>query len=129
MIGIFPVIGTTTMLCLVVSLGLRLNPVAIQLTNWLVYPAQLLLIIPFVTLGSRWFGSDPIPLAPTELADKFSADFLGTLAEFGHAIVFASVAWATFAIPGTLLLAALLYPVIRRMHLQRAVLPASTSIP
>ena len=51
-IGIFPVLGTTTATCLAVALLLRLNLVTIQILNWLVYPLQVLLIIPFMTLVS-----------------------------------------------------------------------------
>jgi uncharacterized protein (DUF2062 family) len=38
MLGTFPVIGSTTLLCIAASVVLRLNLPAIQSVNWLVSP-------------------------------------------------------------------------------------------
>ena len=46
-LGIFPVIGSTIILCTVFGFALRLNIPAIQLINGFVYPLQLILYIPF----------------------------------------------------------------------------------
>ena len=41
--GIFPVLGTTTVLCAAAAILLRLNLPLIQLVNYAVYPLQLIL--------------------------------------------------------------------------------------
>ena len=46
-LGIFPVLGTTTILCGLVAIIFRLNLPATQLANYLVYPLQIMLIITF----------------------------------------------------------------------------------
>ncbi|KPA23968.1 PF09835 family protein [Leptospira interrogans] len=46
--GVFPLIGTTMALCGILGVLFRLNPVAIQLANYLVYPLQIILIFPFL---------------------------------------------------------------------------------
>ena len=51
-IGIMPVIGVTTIILLALSLLLKLNIVLIQLVNYLVYPLQILLYIPFLKAAS-----------------------------------------------------------------------------
>jgi uncharacterized protein (DUF2062 family) len=67
LIGINPIIGSTTVLCLAVAFLFRLNIAASQLANHIVYPLQLLLVIPFIRLGSRIFHTAPMPLSPSQL--------------------------------------------------------------
>src|SRR5580698_196473 len=52
-IGINPILGSTTVLCLLVAFIFRLNVAASQIGNHLTYPLQVLLLIPFIRLGSR----------------------------------------------------------------------------
>ena len=62
LIGINPILGSTTILCLALAFIFRLNIAASQLTNHLAYPLQLILVIPFIRLGSRVFHTAPMPL-------------------------------------------------------------------
>jgi uncharacterized protein (DUF2062 family) len=66
-IGINPVLGSTTVLALVVASVFRLNYLASQLGNHLVYPLQLLLFPLWVMLGSRLFGTPGLKLGRHEL--------------------------------------------------------------
>ena len=52
MLGVTPVLGSTTLLCTLAALALRLNLPAIQLVNAVVYPLQIILLIPFFKLGA-----------------------------------------------------------------------------
>jgi uncharacterized protein (DUF2062 family) len=54
-LGIFPVIGSTTTLCAIAAFALRLNLPAIQIVNYFMYPAQIALLIPFFRLGEKLF--------------------------------------------------------------------------
>jgi uncharacterized protein (DUF2062 family) len=54
-LGICPILGCPTILCGVAAVVLRLNLPAVQLVNYLVYPLQLALLMPFVRLGERLF--------------------------------------------------------------------------
>ena len=49
--GVIPLLGVNTALCFVVALALRLNVVIIQAINYMVFPLQLLLMIPFFKIG------------------------------------------------------------------------------
>ncbi len=60
MCGLFPVLGATTLLCVAFGFGLRLSHAALQLANYLVYPAQVALILVFVRLGERTVDAPPI---------------------------------------------------------------------
>ena len=57
MLGVFPVMGTPSLLCLLVALIFRLNLAALQLVNILVSPLWLVLLIPFTRAGERLFGA------------------------------------------------------------------------
>lgn len=55
-VGICPLLGLPTVLCVVASIVLRLHFPALQLINYLMYPLQLLLLLPFARLGRLLFG-------------------------------------------------------------------------
>lgn len=66
-LGVFPGIGWTTALCAIAALVLRLNLPAIQIVNYLVYPAQIALLIPFFRLGEKLFRAPHLPVSPPQL--------------------------------------------------------------
>ena len=118
-IGIIPVLGVTTLLCTVVALPLRLNLVAIQAVNWLVYPLQFLLILPFFRLGERLFGAPPLTLAPSELLAMIQADAWGSVHALWSTTMHGLVVWLIAGIPSALLiqfiLARLFHVTVHRM--------------
>jgi len=62
-VGIFPVLGTTTVLCTIAAAALRLNLVAVQTVHFVLTPVQVGLIIPFVRVGETVLGRPPQPLS------------------------------------------------------------------
>ncbi len=66
-VGINPLLGTTTLACLVIAFLLRLNLVASQITNHLVYPLQLTLFFVFLRMGSAVFHTSALPLGRAAL--------------------------------------------------------------
>jgi uncharacterized protein (DUF2062 family) len=115
LLGIFPILGTTTMLCGAAGIVLRLNHIAMQTVNWLVYPLQFLCIIPFLRLGNIIFGFDPIPLSITEITALFEADFWGSLQNMGWLALRGIVAWMLVATPSILLIRFTLTPMFTRL--------------
>ena len=79
-LGVFPVLGTTTLLCAAAATLLGLNLPAMQLVGWLVYPLQLVLLVPLMRLGSRLFGLVAVPPL-TELLKMMTHDLWGTDAD------------------------------------------------
>ena len=55
-LGVFPVFGCPTVLCVLAAVTLRLNLPAIQLVNQLSSPLQLALLIPLSRIGARISG-------------------------------------------------------------------------
>ena len=114
-IGVLPLLGSTTVLCALAGKVLRLNHVALQLTNYLLYPAQLALLVPFVRLGEWLFGAEPMPLDPSTVLTEFAAGPGAFLAKFAWAGVHGVTAWALTAPACGWILHRALRPVFRKM--------------
>ena len=115
MLGVFPILGTTMMLCGLAGLVLRLNHIIIQTVNWLIYPLQIILIIPFLRLGNILFGIDQFPLSISEITALFEADFWGSLQDMGWLALRGVVAWVLVATPVILIMRWSLTPVFSRL--------------
>jgi uncharacterized protein (DUF2062 family) len=63
LIGVNPVVGTTTLLCVVLAIVFRLNIVAMQIANHLVFPLEVLLVLPMIRLGAYVFHTAPLPFS------------------------------------------------------------------
>jgi hypothetical protein len=62
-VGVNPLLGSTTLLVLALAAAFRLNLVASQVGNHAMYPMQLILFPVFIKLGSVMFATEKIPLA------------------------------------------------------------------
>ena len=92
-IGIFPVLGVSTILCTVVAIVLRLNLPAIQLVNYLAAPIQLALIIPFVRVGEHLLRVAPQPLSISEGFKLMANGVIHAVVVLWDAIVHAALGW------------------------------------
>lgn len=107
-LGLFPILGSTTLLCFLAAYALKLNQPATQAVNQLMYPLQIPLVLVFVRMGEKIIGAPPVPLAPARLASEFSAGPAAFLREYGLAGLHGILAW-TLTAP---LLAVLLYSLL-----------------
>ena len=98
LLGIAPVLGTTIVSCTVAALALRLNLVLIQIVNNLVYPLQLLLLIPFVQAGQWLFRQPPLPLSVSQIVAMVKADFWGSIVALWSYTWHGAVAWLLFCV-------------------------------
>jgi len=96
--GVFPVLGSTMLLCTFAALLLRLNPAAIQIANYAVYPLQLLLLMPFMRLGAALFGGEKLTLTTTALLDTIRNDVWLAISSYWDATLHAIGAWVV-AVP------------------------------
>src|SRR5580692_9953689 len=74
-LGIFPALGWTTMLCAIAAFALGLNLPAIQIVNYFIYPLQIALLIPFFRVGEKLFGAPHLPLSLTQIPAMVHASF------------------------------------------------------
>ena len=102
-ISIFPILGTTTLICFLVAFYLKLNLAAIQAVNWLFAGVQLVLMVPFLRIGERLLGVRPFPLSPARVAELARAGPLAFLSELGAGLLHAVLGWAVVALPAAVL--------------------------
>ncbi|OQB37381.1 MAG: hypothetical protein BWY06_02392 [Candidatus Latescibacteria bacterium ADurb.Bin168] len=114
-LGVFPVLGSTTILCTLAAFLLRLNMPAIQIVNYVVFPLQLLLLIPFARFGERIFHANPIPFSASEMVAMFQSDFLGSMNALWVTGLHAIVAWCVFMPPAAVFAYLVLVPGLRRI--------------
>lgn len=96
-IGVFPVLGTTTILCALVAVSLRLNQPAIQVGNFIASPLVVAFFVPLFNLGAWLFGQPPVGFTFAQLRAELRADLAGTMSHYALAVVRAVAAWALFA--------------------------------
>ncbi len=114
-LGVTPVLGSTTLLCTVAAIVFRLNLPAIQLVNGVVYPLQFILLIPFYRLGAWMFRADASTIS---LGGVTALIRVGV----GHAIrtlwvvtMHALLAWLVLGMTALVILYAVLVPLVRQI--------------
>ncbi len=100
-LGIFPVYGFPTLLCILASLIARVNFAALQIVNQLSWPVQIAMLVPFARLGSHI-------VAPSS---RFAMTIAG---RWETAVLQAVTGWFCVCIPLGLLLYFSLVCILRR---------------
>lgn len=98
LIGSSPLLGFCTWLCLIAASVFKLNQLAIQIANYAVYPLQVILIVPFIELGSSWFGNSAEGITFEQLQASIDAGLLNGLKEIGLLMLQGGAAWIIIAI-------------------------------
>lgn len=80
-LAVFPILGSTTLLCALAAFCLGLNQPIMQLVNYLCYPVQLALLLPLYRAG-EWLGAPHLALSIPQLLDRFRAGPLRFVADF-----------------------------------------------
>lgn len=118
-IGVFPIMGCSTLMNTAAALRLKLNQPIVQSFNWLCAPLKLLLIFPFLRLGEFLFQARPFALSLQELSRRFVEDRWGTLQEFAWTFGHAITGWLLCAPVLYLLLFAVTLPVLNGLGRRR----------
>jgi uncharacterized protein (DUF2062 family) len=96
-ISIFPLLGTTMLLCLIAGIVLKLNQPVLHAVNYVLYPLQLILIPVFLKLGAELTGSTPIVFDPILIIQEFSSDIGLFFQKYGMAGLHGVLAWCIIA--------------------------------
>jgi uncharacterized protein (DUF2062 family) len=112
-LGVCPLLGTSTALCLGAGFAFRLNQPAMQLANYLAYPLQILLLYPFIRMGEGLFGTPHQTVSLAHLQAALRADAWGAVQMFWISLWHAGVAWLLVIPVPAALLAWGLTPVFR----------------
>ncbi|MGB8322372.1 MAG: DUF2062 domain-containing protein [Candidatus Acidiferrum sp.] len=123
-VGVFPALGWTTMLCAIAAFALGLNLPAIQIVNYFMYPLQIALLIPFFRLGEKLFGAPHLPISVSQIYAMAHANLWGAIKFLWSTTWHAIVVWALLAPFVTAATYFTLTPLLRRvLKRQNASLP------
>ena len=119
--SLFPFLGFTWLLNLIVGIVLKLNQPILQTLNQLMTPIHIPMIFAYVRIGEWIWGADQSLFSVSELVSQFAElSFVEFLQKFGWAGIHAFTAWS-LSIP---LLFALVYyplrPVIAKLATSRS---------
>ncbi len=104
-IGILPVVWGATLLCSLAALFFRLNQAGIQAVNYLAYPLQLALFVPFFRMGEKLFPG------LTVTSKGHGGPFCAFLARAGASNIKAIGAWCVVAPPLAVILFGVSLPI------------------
>jgi uncharacterized protein (DUF2062 family) len=114
-LGLFPIFGTTTALCVLAGLWLKLNQPIMQLVNWAAAPLQLPGIYLFVRIGERLTRATPVNFSITGLVQQFRDAPLQFMQQFGMTGLRAMLAWLLIAPAVALAVYLVVLPPLRRL--------------
>jgi uncharacterized protein (DUF2062 family) len=106
-LGLFPILGSTTLLCFLAGLFLKLNQPAIQTVNYVVYPFQIAMFPVFIRAGERLWGAAPIAFSPLKLTAEFAQGPGAFMSKYGAAGAYGISVWM---IAAPVLIAMLYFP-------------------
>lgn len=115
MLGVTPVLGSTVLLCTAAAIAFRLNLPAIQVVNGLVYPLQLILLIPFYRLGAKIFGASASTISLQAVREAIRLGAWHTIRMLWVVTLHALVAWLVIGAVASTVLYAALVPVMHRL--------------
>lgn len=95
--GVFPLLGTTSLLGLGVGILLKLNQPVLQVFRELVYPVQLATILLFMRAGETLFGVAHVSLSIPMMLERFFAGPWQFLKDFGMIGLYGVVVWLMIA--------------------------------
>lgn len=113
-LGVFPALGSTTLLCAAAAVLLRLNLPAIQLVNYLMYPAQIALLLPFFRLGEKLFGAPHLSLSLPAIQALLKHNPWGAIGLLWTTTWHAIVVWMAIAPLAVMLIYYALLPTLYR---------------
>lgn len=97
-LGIFPIMGSTSLVCLAAGWVFKLNQPILHLFKTLTYPLHLALILVFIRLGQHLNGVPLLTLSIPEMLGQFKDSPTKFARDFGMAAFYAIEAWVIAAI-------------------------------
>jgi uncharacterized protein (DUF2062 family) len=114
LIGIFPLIGFTTLMAILAGFIFKINQVVIQTSNYLMYPVQIIMIPFYLKIVSMIFDVGYVPLRPDILLSQFKVDPWGFVHKYAIIGLYAVGLWCVLSI----ILYFILYPIILKTVLK-----------
>lgn len=98
-ISIIPILGVSTFLITMLSIKWKLNlPIMIAL-SYVMWPVQIVLIIPFISIGATVFGVAQSEHSIDEIVLSFQNSFFKTLSNLSFELLCGFGGWLLTAVP------------------------------
>ncbi len=92
-LGTIPLLGATSLLCMLAAIAFRLNMPAIQAVNYVVYPVQLLLYIPYLKMGTHIFSTTEFNYSLSEIMQMLKSNLWKTMSDFIYINLYGLLLW------------------------------------
>lgn len=115
-LGVSPALGCTTALCAIAAIVLRLNLPIIQTVNYLVYPLQIVLLLPFFHLGEKLFHQPHLLVSVAQIHALIHESVWLAIRVLWTAAWHAAVGWLLIAPVFIAITYAILVRVLRRIR-------------
>lgn len=99
--GIFPVLGMTTLLSIILTMLFRQNLLVVQSVQWILALAQILLIIPFMQFGAFVLNQHGVNINMQQINHAFQPGILSGLRTVGIFHLYGILTWFILIIPAS----------------------------
>jgi uncharacterized protein (DUF2062 family) len=96
-IGIFPIIGSTTLLSIIIGVPLKLNQPILQVFKSLATPLQWALVLGFYRLGEILFNAPHVSLSIPKMMERFFAEPGPFFRDYGMTALYGIAVWCLIA--------------------------------
>ena len=93
LIGVFPILGVTTILAFIVAYLFKLNQIVIQGTHYLLSPLQLIAIPLYIKFVSVIFKINDVPIRPDLIMNKFKEGPIDFFKLYGLVVLYSVIVW------------------------------------
>jgi uncharacterized protein (DUF2062 family) len=118
-LGIFPIMGSTSVVCLIAGYFLKLNQPILHLFKSLTYPIHLAMILVYIRIGQQLNGVPLLKLSIPQLMGQFKDDPAKFAKDFGTAALYGIEAWTISAIVLIPLLYFIALPLLKKLMKKR----------
>lgn len=115
-VGVNPLLGSTTLVSLTIAVAFGLNVVASQLANHAAWPLEMVLVVPFIRLGARVFRTGPLPMSPHVFLLAARSTPMALIRQLWVWEWHALMVWAAIAVVATPAIALALTPLLQRIR-------------
>ena len=115
LIGIFPLLGLTTLLAGLLGHFFKLNHIVVQTANYFMYPVQIVMIPVYIKIVSSVIDVGDVPIRPDLMVKAFAADWLLFLKQYGLIAVYAIILWTILSVVLFFVLQKLFLPAIIKL--------------
>jgi len=97
--GVFPVMGTTTLVGLLLTMLFRQNLLVVQAVQWILALVQVLLVIPFMQFGAYILNQNAVHISMEQISHAFQPGMLSGIKAVGLFHLYGILTWLILIIP------------------------------